>query len=230
MNGITNQRAAVFPGQGASRKGRLAQWEDAKGFGWVEADCGRIFAHIKEFERGQPRPVAGDEVTFRIGVDGRGRPCAKAVRLARTTGTTGATGKIEVGSWFSLACLLVLPLLAGVFLPVPKWVVPAVMTIASVVAWHCYRRDKEQAISGGWRIPEGQLHLVELCGGWPGAFLAQRRFRHKTWKLGFQFIFIWIVLLHQLVAVEVILGCPLSRWVWREVKEMIELPSSEPPA
>jgi uncharacterized membrane protein YsdA (DUF1294 family)/cold shock CspA family protein len=230
MDGITNQRTAAFSGHGAGRKGRLVQWDDAKGFGWVEANGARIFAHIKEFEKGQPRPVTGDEVTFAIGVDGRGRPRAKSVRLARTTGTTGATGKIGVGAWFSLACLLVLPLFSGVYLPVPQWVVPAVMTTASVVAWHCYRSDKRRAELGQWRIPEAQLHLVELCGGWPGALLAQRRFRHKMWKLGFQFIFIWIVVFHQFVAVEVILGLPLSRWVWREVKEMVNLPSSEPPA
>ncbi|RYD65367.1 MAG: DUF1294 domain-containing protein, partial [Verrucomicrobiaceae bacterium] len=94
--------------------------------------------------------------------------------------------------------------------------------VASAVAWICYRNDKKRAESGQWRIPEAQLHLIELLGGWPGALLAQRRFRHKTRKVSFQFIFISIIVLHQLVAVDVILGHALSRRVWVEVREVME--------
>ena len=215
MNGISNQRSPGFSGQGAGCKGRLAKWEDAKGFGWVEADGQRIFAHIKDFGSGQPRPVAGDEVTFTTGVDAQGRTCAKAVRLVRTT------GRIGIGAWLSLAGLLVLPLFSVEYLPFQRWVVPAVMAAASGVAWICYKSDKQRAESGRWRISEAHLHLVELLGGWPGAFLAQRKFRHKTRKGSFQSIFILIVVLHQLVAVDVILGHALSRRVWMEVKEKL---------
>ena len=92
--------------------------------------------------------------------------------------------------------------------------------MASTVAWFCYRKDKQCAEEGEWRIPEAQLHLVELSGGWPGAFLAQRKFRHKTRKVSFKIVFVMIVALHQVVAVDVILGQALSRWVWREMRKV----------
>jgi len=41
------------------------------------------------------------------------------------------------------------------------------------------------------------LHLLELLGGWPGAFLAQRRLRHKCSKRRYQFVFWLIVLAYQ---------------------------------
>ncbi len=59
-----------------------------------------------------------------------------------------------------------------------------------------YRADKKAAISGKWRKPESGLHLVELLGGWPGAFIAQRIYRHKTKKKSYQMIFRSIVFLH----------------------------------
>jgi len=211
MNGITNQGASGVSGQGGPRKGKLVQWEDSKGFGWVEAEGQRIFAHIKEFDRGQPRPEVGDAVVFAVGMDAQGRTRAKRIQLSRTS------VKIGFGSLLFLAGLLFLPFLSGLYLPVPVWLVPAVMTVASVVAWFCYRCDKQRAQSGQWRIRESQLHLVELLGGWPGAYLAQRRFRHKTQKFFFQYVFVLIVALHQIVAADVILGNALSRWVLSEV-------------
>lgn len=43
-----------------------------------------------------------------------------------------------------------------------------------------YGLDKIAARNGWRRIPEFILHLLALLGGWPGAVLAQRVFRHKT--------------------------------------------------
>jgi uncharacterized membrane protein YsdA (DUF1294 family)/cold shock CspA family protein len=224
MNGITNQRAPSVPGRGGRRKGRLVHWEDSKGFGWVEAEGERIFAHIREFDSGQPRPETGDEVTFLTGLDARGRTCAKGIQLSRSA------ARIGIGSWLLLAGLLVLPLFSGQYLPVPAWVVPAVMAAASVVAWSCYRYDKQRAQSGQWRVRETHLHLVELLGGWPGAYLAQRRFRHKIRKFWFQFIFVSIVALHQIAAADVILGHVLSRTVLFEVREKLGVSPSHLPA
>ncbi|RYD69613.1 MAG: cold shock domain-containing protein, partial [Verrucomicrobiaceae bacterium] len=125
MNGITRDKTCNTSAQGAGRKGRLTQWDDAKGFGWIEKDGQRIFAHIKEFGNGQPRPVVGDEVMFTAGMDAQGRSCAKAVRLVRTRSWIG------IGTWLTLAALLVLPLFSGEYLPLPRWVLPAVIVVAS---------------------------------------------------------------------------------------------------
>jgi uncharacterized membrane protein YsdA (DUF1294 family) len=76
----------------------------------------------------------------------------------------------------------------------------------SVLAFLAYRADKRRARDGRWRISESALHTIELMGGWPGAFLAQRRYRHKTAKLSFQLAFWAIVLVHQLIAIDSILG------------------------
>jgi hypothetical protein len=40
------------------------------------------------------------------------------------------------------------------------------------------------------------LHLCELLGGWPGAFLAQYSLRHKNRKVSFQVVFWAIVAFH----------------------------------
>ena len=78
--------------------------------------------------------------------------------------------------------------------------------VVSVGTFVIYAWDKRRARQGGQREPERHLHLLELFGGWPGAFLAQRRLRHKTAKQSFQLIFWLIVLLHQYVAIDALLG------------------------
>jgi len=64
--------------------------------------------------------------------------------------------------------------------------------VTSSLAFAAYGIDKAAAIGGGWRIPEAFLHLLGLAGGWPGALVAQRLFRHKSRKVSFQVAF-WVV-------------------------------------
>ena len=71
-----------------------------------------------------------------------------------------------------------------------------VYAVMSVAAFALYWHDKRQAQRGRWRVSEATLHAVELLGGWPGAWLAQRAFRHKTSKLRYQLIFWTIVAAH----------------------------------
>ncbi|TPX72726.1 hypothetical protein SpCBS45565_g00034 [Spizellomyces sp. 'palustris'] len=46
--------------------------------------------------------------------------------------------------------------------------------------------DKNQALKRGWRVPEKQLQLTALLGGWVGGLWAMKTFRHKTVKQSFQ--------------------------------------------
>ncbi|KAJ3124829.1 hypothetical protein HK100_011088 [Physocladia obscura] len=46
--------------------------------------------------------------------------------------------------------------------------------------------DKNQALKGGWRIPEKQLQATALFGGWVGGIWAMKTFKHKTVKKAFQ--------------------------------------------
>lgn len=56
----------------------------------------------------------------------------------------------------------------------------------SLLTLAAYARDKSAARQMRWRTPESHLHLLALLGGWPGAWLGQRLFRHKTKKTGFR--------------------------------------------
>ena len=167
--------------------GRITEWNDAMGFGWVDANGKRVFVHIKAMEGGQRRLVAKDEISFIPGTDEKGRPRATRIRLKK------CAGRVAISAWLLLAVLLVLPWVAGLFLPGPDWLLSVVMAVMSLAAWFAYRSDKRRATAGEWRIAEAHLHLLELLGGWPGAFLAQRKFRHKTRKVSYQFAFIGIV-------------------------------------
>lgn len=92
---------------------------------------------------------------------------------------------------------------------------------ASLFAFLACRRDKRSARAETWRTPEGTLHLLELLGGWPGSFLAQRRFRHKTVKASYQAAFWLIVGLHQLVAIDALRGWPLVHLLARTLKDVV---------
>ncbi len=49
-----------------------------------------------------------------------------------------------------------------------------------------YGIDKKAAINKTWRVPEKDLHMLEFLGGWIGAFIGQKFFKHKTAKKSFQ--------------------------------------------
>jgi len=98
--------------------GKITQWDDEKGYGWVKSGGKLVFVHIKDFDRGQRRPRIGEDVRFIPGVGSNGRSCAKRVTFLKSGGRVG------IGGWLLLLGLLVLPGLAVLFLPLPLWVVP----------------------------------------------------------------------------------------------------------
>lgn len=135
------------------------------------------------------------------------------------TGTRGPTG----------AALLFL----GLLLVAPAFALSRVTPEASVplllgglaAAWGTtvllYWADKRAAQSGRWRTPEILLHTCEVLGGWPAAFLAQRIWRHKTAKLGYQVTFWLIVAAHQFLAVDLLLHGGISRALWNELRQLL---------
>lgn len=68
--------------------------------------------------------------------------------------------------------------------------------VASILTLVIYGIDKRRARNDQWRIPESAIHSLELIGGWPGALIAQRLFRHKNRKVSFQVVFWLIVIAH----------------------------------
>ena len=100
--------------------------------------------------------------------------------------------KVVAAGW--LVGITVLAVLGAL----PFWV-PTAYALASLGAFAAYAADKAQAVSRRRRLSEQALHLVSLIGGWPGALVAQRHFRHKTRKTRFQVLFLGTVLLHVVV-------------------------------
>ena len=110
-----------------------------------------------------------------------------------------------------LICLLVLPGIAVQHDGIDcRWVGAYVIVISAFTYW-VYARDKRRAENSEWRVPEARLHLLDLLGGWPGGFLAQRRLRHKCSKGSYQFMFWLIVLVWQFVAVDSLLNWKISK-------------------
>lgn len=87
-------------------------------------------------------------------------------------------------------------LMNSVWLPLLVFYLVINATTFGIYAW-----DKAAAMKHFYRIPERRLHLLALCGGWLGAWLAQQVFRHKTSKQGFMAKFWLTVVLHCVVVI-----------------------------
>lgn len=170
--------------------GRITSWNDTKGFGFIGPDSGgnTLFLHIRDFSKHHKRPVRGLPVSYQRTMDSRGRQCA--VRVCPVAGHRYLTrsdrqllsSEILVGLFF----VAVGGLTVVGRLPI---IVPAVYALLSILAFFLYSLDKSAARSGHWRIPESTLHMVSLCGGWPGAIISQYKLRHKSRKLSFKAVY-----------------------------------------
>jgi len=201
----------------SKRTSHIIEWYEDRGFGFLADGDGRIFLHIRELVNGHDPPRPGDSIVFAMGSDKEGRPQAvQATNLDRRN-------KLSLNSWFHLLLLLVLPVAAffKISLPMERYWIAIFAAIVSPVTYVLYARDKRLAITGGFRISELRLHVLELIGGWPGAFIAQRHFRHKCSKRFYKFIFWVIVLGHQLVALDVLRSGELSYTVWTIIRPLI---------
>ena len=169
--------------------GVVTTWNDDRGFGFIKPDDGGrdIFLHFTAVPRGAARPYQGQQLTFELEQDDKGKmravhaePVITSERAAPTTRPTS----VVVGIGAILAFVAVY-LVAGW-----RWGMP--LTVAgyyvalSILAFAMYAADKRAAQRGRWRTPENTLILVGLIGGWPGAVVAQQVLRHKTKKLSFR--------------------------------------------
>jgi len=170
-------------------EGILRDWDDVRGFGWIEHGNRRVFAHIRDFKRGIGRPRDGMNLVCEIGSDPQGRPCATRIRITNTPVLKTPSALPDH--------LLPLPLLAlpfaALWLATGKaWLGPLWMLLLSTICWNLYKLDKSAARGDHPRIPEDSLHFIEATGGWPGAILAQIHLRHKSRKKAYQRSF-WLI-------------------------------------
>nr|WP_010130423.1 DUF1294 domain-containing protein [Microbulbifer agarilyticus] len=102
---------------------------------------------------------------------------------------------------YSLIFLLVGAICGSYFLGYTPLLLGLAIVMVSLVAFYMYGKDKKAAKEGAWRVPENTLHMLALIGGWPGAMIAQERFRHKTKKGSFLLVF-WVTVTANLVGVS----------------------------
>lgn len=187
--------------------GRIADWNDEKGFGFVAPNGGgdRAFVHVKAFERMARRPITGDLVSYELRKDGKGRYTAAGIRFAaqRSKKNVASTGR---RSRKLLATLFLLALAVGWLVAKIPAIVPVVYVAMSAVSFVLYGADKSAATNNRWRTQESVLHIADLLGGWPGALFAQDVFRHKISKASFQTMFWFTVVLNCGVLVWLLKG------------------------
>jgi uncharacterized membrane protein YsdA (DUF1294 family)/cold shock CspA family protein len=187
--------------------GAIVEWRAAQGFGFLELGSARVFLHRREFAEWHKAPEVGDRIRFSIGLDKEGRTCAKSATHLNDG------GKFSIRDFLVFAGLLILPCVALSRVPIQPAFTFGYFGIVSLIGYVVYAADKNRARRGQQRISERELHLVELLGGWAGAFVAQRRLRHKCSKVRYQVMFWVIVFAHQFVALDFVLGWMLVRKV-----------------
>ena len=119
-------------------------------------------------------------------------------------------GRLDIFSLVFLLSLLVRPSAAMLRLSLHPGIPAVVLFLVNTITFLAYRADKRRAQAREWRISESTLHLLELIGGWPAAFVAQRCFRHKIRKLSYQLVFWMIVLIYQAAALDISEGGEFS--------------------
>ncbi|WP_105214046.1 DUF1294 domain-containing protein [Pseudoalteromonas sp. T1lg22] len=196
-------------------QGKIEQWNDDKGFGFVQPNGGgeRLFVHIKAFKKRNRRPQNGDLIVYQGARDKQGRGQAVDISFAsdhkrqatKQPGQARTIGTITV----TIGCLFIA--VAIVLGRLPLWFIPLYLVL-SLVAFIAYGRDKAKAKNNQWRTPESTLHLFALLGGWPGAFMAQNKFRHKSKKGSFLFGY-WFCVLVNLAAVAWLCGSEGQIWL-----------------
>ena len=199
---------------------RIENWDSEKGYGFLRVGPRRVFIHIRDFAERHKTPEVGDVIRFSLGTDTRGRVCAKEA-VHNNDG-----GRFQRNDLMALVALVCLPGFALHHLQMNQPLLWGFAFAISIITYLSYSMDKSRARARDWRIPETTLHFLEASGGWPGAFIAHRRLRHKSAKTKFQVVFWLIVGTYQYVAVDYLLDWRLSRRAWTTATSYIAAKSS----
>lgn len=196
-------------------QGRLVEWFDDKGYGFIqpnEPHKGRVFLHIKDFARPGPRPIVGCALEYQIILDGQGRHRAQQVSYLKAAQvrknprqqptqpqhrTSLRPIQLLIAAYFILLGLATLAGLASGLLLL-------FILLMNAASYWSYAQDKEAAQTGARRVPEQTLHILSFLGGWPAAWLAQQKLRHKTQKQPFRKVYWFTILLNILLVLWLI--------------------------
>ena len=189
-------------------QGRIQQWDDAKGFGFVEPNGGgiRAFVHIKAFKQRSRRPVNGDIIIYEVEPDKKGAHRAHNISLLKDYKAKGSRANKQTSQ--RKRNFVVLSIFAGALAfftlsgQLPS-IIPIIYGAVSLLSLLFYSIDKSAAKKNKWRVSETKLHLLSLMGGWPGALLAQDIFKHKRSKPAFMRVY-WITVVVNLILLSLI--------------------------
>ncbi|MBJ9901423.1 DUF1294 domain-containing protein [Acinetobacter bereziniae] len=185
-------------------QGRLVEWFDDKGYGFIQPNDGlkeRVFLHIKDFAQKGPRPIVGCALEYVVQLDGQGRYKAKQVTYLKATQTvhakTNRTSQNTLNAQkasslqpMQIICIVYIVVLAILSISgLLNGMILLFVSIINVMTYWFYSQDKEAAQMNQRRVPENTLHILAFLGGWPAAWLAQQRLRHKTQKQPFRNIY-----------------------------------------
>lgn len=182
-------------------RGTLVKWNEAGGYGFIKPDRAAVpdlFFHIRDCR--DSRPPIGSSLEYIPLQQRDGRWRARAVRVVTRRNAEAP----RVGTQRRLAPLptWVATLLLAGFAVIWTWatlhkLVPTAaqwyLLVINVATISAYWRDKRSAARLGQRTPELLLHGLEITGGWPGAWLAQRLFRHKSSKQRYLWTFLLMI-------------------------------------
>lgn len=185
-------------------QGKVANWKDDQGFGFVTPNGGgqKAFVHIKAFANRSNRPSDGDLITYELATDERGRFYAKNIQHVTGLATLG-TSKKTSNSPTIFAILFCISLALFSLIGRIPLAICGLYFFVSIVAFLAYAKDKSAAKNDLMRTSESRLHLLSFIGGWPGALFAQKILRHKSKKKEFQTTF-WLT---------VIANCSILGWL-----------------
>lgn len=199
-------------------QGTIHRWDADRGFGFIRRPGQRdAFVHVRDV-RGVI-PAEGVRVEFsEIQIEGKG-PRAVDVRSVagapaarypeRAPSRTARGGRRSPGRAGLVVAIVLMAAWISVLAwgwsteRIPIWLLGALLLL-NLITYAVYARDKRAARRGDRRTSEAGLHLLAVLGGWPGAWLAQQRLRHKTVKQAFRVVY-WFTVLVNCAAVAVIL-------------------------
>ncbi|MEG0486874.1 MAG: DUF1294 domain-containing protein [Acinetobacter sp.] len=181
-------------------QGRLVEWFDDKGYGFIQPNDeakDRVFLHIKDFAQKGPRPIVGCALEYVVQLDGQRFKAkqvtylkanqAKKLSKASNSVETQSPSKLQPMQILCVIYIVVLVILTATGL-LDSLALLFISIINAMTYWF-YSQDKEAAQLDQRRVPENTLHILAFLGGWPAAWLAQQRLRHKTQKQPFRKVY-----------------------------------------
>jgi len=199
------QRAMTDPSR--RYEGRLVSWDDARGFGFIEADglAVPVFVHMKFLRARHQRPAAGDVLRFSLGTGRDGQPAAADVEIAGAPPRKAPPPSLlDLSRLFAALAILIGAIIAYQIGRAPLWF-PALYWLMSLGSGVAYWLDKYFARENLPRVRETSLHFADAFFGIAGGLFAQHVFRHKTRKASFRIVTRLIFIAHATV-IALVLG------------------------